>query len=114
MEKGWCPDNKLPVIFKYGICLTGMAHVDYTAESGIDRLSALLPDEAEKLRETPFAVVQVYSLKSLIKLIHTFRPLPTILLARGRPCFLAHLCKNIMCLRLLSDAQRYRKRAKEM
>ena len=39
--------------------LVGMAHVDYTANSGIDRLDALLPDEAEKLRETPFAVVQV-------------------------------------------------------
>ena len=36
-----------------------MAHVDYTHESGIDRLNALLPDEAEKLRETPFAVIQV-------------------------------------------------------
>ena len=46
--------------FKDKVCLAGMAHVDYTAESGIDRLDALLPDEAEKLRETPFAVVQVH------------------------------------------------------
>lgn len=34
-------------------------HVDYTTQSGIDRLKALLPDEAEKLQSTPFAVVQV-------------------------------------------------------
>lgn len=36
-----------------------MAHVDYTENSGIDRLDALLPDEADKLRKTPFAVIQV-------------------------------------------------------
>lgn len=36
-----------------------MVHVDYTSSSGIDRLDALLPDEAAKLRETPFAVIQV-------------------------------------------------------
>ena len=36
-------------------------HVDYTTQSGIDRLKALLPDEAERLLQTPFAVVQASS-----------------------------------------------------
>ncbi|KAK9817716.1 hypothetical protein WJX72_001133 [[Myrmecia] bisecta] len=36
-------------------------HVDYTATSGADRLNALLPaDEADSLRRTPFAIVQVW------------------------------------------------------
>ena len=34
------------------------AHVDYTTQSGINRLHALLPEEADKLQQTPFAVVQ--------------------------------------------------------
>lgn len=38
----------------------GMAHVDYTTNSGIDRLTELLPEEADKLRQTPFAVIQVW------------------------------------------------------
>lgn len=36
-------------------------HVDYTLKSGVERLQALLPDEAEKLQRTPFAVIQVSS-----------------------------------------------------
>ena len=36
-----------------------LVHVDYTATSGVQRLNALLPEEADRLRETPFAVVQV-------------------------------------------------------
>lgn len=35
-------------------------HVDYTEKSGVERLNALLPDEADELRQTPFAVVQVW------------------------------------------------------
>ena len=34
-------------------------HVDYDLRSGIERLHVLLPDEADKLQRTPFAVVQV-------------------------------------------------------
>ena len=34
-------------------------HVDYTHLSGPERLNAFLPDEAETLRKTPFAVLQV-------------------------------------------------------
>ena len=33
--------------------------MDYDYRSGIDRLTELMPDQAEKLRQTPFAVVQV-------------------------------------------------------
>ena len=36
-----------------------LVHVDYTATSGVQRLNALLPEEADRLQETPFAVVQV-------------------------------------------------------
>lgn len=32
---------------------------DYTAAGGLRRLHMLLPDEAEKLQRTPFAIVQV-------------------------------------------------------
>ena len=39
----------------------GSVHVDYDHLSGDSRLSELLPEEAEKLRETPFAVIQVGS-----------------------------------------------------
>lgn len=34
-------------------------HVDYTVKSGPERLQAVLPDEAERLMKTPFAVIQV-------------------------------------------------------
>ncbi len=34
-------------------------HVDYTVKSGPERLQAVLPNEAEKLMKTPFAVIQV-------------------------------------------------------
>ena len=37
----------------------GLVHVDYTAVGGVNRLHAVLPDEAERLSKTPFAVVQV-------------------------------------------------------
>ena len=40
-------------------------HVDYTVRSGPARLHAVLPDEAEKLSKTPFAIIQV-SMKLLI------------------------------------------------
>lgn len=53
------------IIIESSVLLTGMAHVDYTAESGVDRLDALLPEEADKLRKTPFAVVQVHSRANL-------------------------------------------------
>ena len=36
-----------------------LVHVNYTTTSGPQRLDALLPEEADKLKETPFAVVQV-------------------------------------------------------
>ncbi|KAK9807623.1 hypothetical protein WJX72_004557 [[Myrmecia] bisecta] len=35
-------------------------HVDYTVKSGPERLQALLPDEADQLTKTPFAVIQVW------------------------------------------------------
>ena len=35
-------------------------HVDYTVKSGPERLQAVLPDEADKLMKTPFAVIQVF------------------------------------------------------
>ena len=35
------------------------AHVDYTLRSGHTRLKEVLPDEAEKLWKTPYAVIQV-------------------------------------------------------
>lgn len=34
-------------------------HVDYTTKSGVERLHTLLPDEADQLQKTPFAVIQV-------------------------------------------------------
>ncbi len=37
-----------------------MVHVDYTTKSGAERLDALLPkEEAERLKKTPFAAIQV-------------------------------------------------------
>ncbi len=35
------------------------AHVDYTLTSGPGRLKELLPEEAESLKKTPYAVIQV-------------------------------------------------------
>jgi len=37
------------------------AHVDYTPKSGPSRLKDLLPEEAETLQQTPYAVIQVWS-----------------------------------------------------
>lgn len=37
------------------------AHVDYTLPSGPGRLKELLPEEAESLQKTPYAVIQVQS-----------------------------------------------------
>ncbi|CAL8463770.1 g3304 [Coccomyxa elongata] len=38
-----------------------MVHVDYTTKSGFERLDALLPqEEADRLKKTPFAAVQVW------------------------------------------------------
>lgn len=37
-----------------------MVHVDYTTKSGFERLNALVPqEEADRLKKTPFAAVQV-------------------------------------------------------
>ena len=37
-----------------------MVHVDYTTKSGFERIDALLPqEEADRLKKTPFAAVQV-------------------------------------------------------
>ncbi len=36
-----------------------MVHVDYTAKGGPLRLESLLPEEADRLKQTPFAVIQV-------------------------------------------------------
>ena len=37
-----------------------IVHVDYTTKSGFERLDALLPrEEAERLKKTPFAAIQV-------------------------------------------------------
>ena len=44
-----------------------LVHVDYTTTSGPQRLDALLPEEADKLKETPFAVVQVTHRASLLE-----------------------------------------------
>ncbi|KAK9811501.1 hypothetical protein WJX72_004881 [[Myrmecia] bisecta] len=35
-------------------------HVDYTTKSGPERLRAVLPEDAERLSKTPFAVIQVW------------------------------------------------------
>ena len=35
------------------------AHVDYTLYSGPNRLKQLMPEEAEKLQQSPYAVIQV-------------------------------------------------------
>jgi len=40
----------------------GLVHVDHTTLGGVNRLHAVLPDEAEKLSKTPFTIVQVYVL----------------------------------------------------
>lgn len=37
----------------------GMVHVDYTAPGGLRRLHMIFPEEAEKLKKTPFAIIQV-------------------------------------------------------
>ena len=37
-----------------------IVHVDYTTKSGFERLDALVPkEEAERLKKTPFAAIQV-------------------------------------------------------
>ena len=37
-----------------------IVHVDYTTKSGFERLDALMPkEEAERLKKTPFAAIQV-------------------------------------------------------
>ncbi|KAK9859835.1 hypothetical protein WJX84_000544 [Apatococcus fuscideae] len=36
------------------------AHVDYTEKSGANRLKELLPEEAERLQKTPYAVIQAW------------------------------------------------------
>ena len=39
-------------------------HVDYSTKSGYERLEALVPkEEAERLRKTPFAAIQVSTMK---------------------------------------------------
>jgi len=38
----------------------GLVHVDHTTLGGVNRLHAVLPDEAEKLSKTPFTIVQVW------------------------------------------------------
>ena len=37
----------------------GLVHVDYTAKGGPNRLRMILPDEADKLSKTPYAIIQV-------------------------------------------------------
>ena len=37
----------------------GLVHVDYTAKGGPNRLRMVLPEEADKLSKTPYAIVQV-------------------------------------------------------
>ena len=34
-------------------------HTDYTANSGLNRLKQLFPEDAEKLQQNPFAIIQV-------------------------------------------------------
>ena len=47
-----------------------MVHVDYTAKGGPLRLATLLPQEAEKLQRTPFAVIQVWCIiDNIIKVV---------------------------------------------
>ena len=44
-------------------------HVDYSTKSGYERLEALVPkEEAERLRKTPFAAIQVSAIQ-LFKVI---------------------------------------------
>ena len=46
-----------------------LVHVDYTTKSGAERLDALVPKEdAERLKKTPFAAIQVKS--CLICMLH--------------------------------------------
>ena len=40
----------------------GLVHVDYTTKGGPNRLQHVLPEEAEKLSRTPYAIVQVCNL----------------------------------------------------
>ena len=40
-------------------------HVDYTLQSGPERLTAVLPDEADRLSKTPFAVIQACLFKEM-------------------------------------------------
>ena len=47
-------------------------HVDYTVKSGVERLHRVLPEEAEKLQKTPFAVIQVH----LYQMVLLSPPLP--------------------------------------
>ena len=39
--------------------LVQRAHVDYTLYSGPNRLKQFMPEEAEKLQQSPYAVIQV-------------------------------------------------------
>lgn len=50
-------------------------HVDYTAGSARDKLTALLPEKAEKLMERPWAIVQV--------VVRSYRPECTVCGMRG-------------------------------
>ena len=38
--------------------------MDYDHHSGINRLAQLLPEEAEQLQKTPFAIIQVRTVKT--------------------------------------------------
>ena len=70
-------------------------HVDYTTRSGVERLHTLLPDEAEKLQKTPFAVIQVFQEFVVVALIAG-------LWSRHRLvahicCMPSDLCSNYIC-----------------
>ena len=62
---GWCSSKVQDQQAKQNVeargALVSRVHVDYTTKSGPIRLQAALPDEAERLMKTPFAVIQVKS-----------------------------------------------------
>lgn len=45
-------------------------HVDYTVESGPHRIHEVLPEEADRLKKTPFAVIQVSSANARLCVTH--------------------------------------------
>ena len=63
-----------------------MVHVDYTTKSGAERLDALVPkEEAQRLKRTPFAAVQVTSSPHVVEIAPLLILGVVAALARSRP-----------------------------